>query len=92
MTEIPHMLRNPTHHYRVHQLKVRTLRKRRYHLDALFLIQVYLGSNCPLLEIAGLRVPAQYISEVLCLMSSQVETVPLLDALQLPTLFAGTLT
>jgi hypothetical protein len=42
-------------------LKLHTLRKRRYHLDALFLIQVYRGLKyCPsLLEAVGLRVPTR---------------------------------
>jgi hypothetical protein len=39
---------------------------RRHHLDALFLIQVCLGSKfCPsVLEIAGLRVPLRYIRDL----------------------------
>jgi hypothetical protein len=43
-------------------LKLHTLRKRRYHLDALFLIQVCRGLKyCPsLLEAVGLRVPTRY--------------------------------
>jgi hypothetical protein len=46
------------------QLKLHTLHKRGYHLDALFLIQVYCGSKfCLVLEIVGLRVPAQYIRD-----------------------------
>jgi hypothetical protein len=38
---------------------------RRHHLDALFLIQVYLGSKfCPsVLDIAGLPAPARYIGD-----------------------------
>jgi hypothetical protein len=61
---------------------------RRHHLDALF--QVYLGSKfCPsVLEIASLRVTARYIRDF----APQVNIVPLLDALQLLMLFAGTLT
>jgi hypothetical protein len=41
------------------QLKLHTLRKRRYHFDALFLTQLYRGSKfCPsVLETVGLRVP-----------------------------------
>jgi hypothetical protein len=44
-------------------LKLHTSRKRRYHLDALFLIQVYRGLKyCPsLLEAVGLRVPTRYL-------------------------------
>jgi hypothetical protein len=43
------------------QLKLQTLRKRRYYLDALFLIQVYLGSIfCPsVLDTVGLRAPVR---------------------------------
>jgi hypothetical protein len=46
-------------------LKLHTLRKRRYHLDALFLIQVYRGLKyCPsLLEAVGLRVPTGYLRD-----------------------------
>jgi hypothetical protein len=65
MTEIPHMLRNSKCHYRVQQLKLHNLRKRRQHLESLPLLQVYLGSKFyPLLETVGLRVPAQYIGEI----------------------------
>jgi hypothetical protein len=41
------------------QLRLHTLHKRRYHLDALFLTQVYRGSKfCPsVLETVGLRIP-----------------------------------
>jgi hypothetical protein len=47
------------------ELRLRALRTRRHHLDARFLIQVYLGSKfCPsVLEIVGLRVPARYIRD-----------------------------
>jgi hypothetical protein len=47
------------------QLKLHTLHKRRYHLDALFLTQVYRGSKfCPsALETVGLRVPVRYIRD-----------------------------
>jgi hypothetical protein len=47
------------------QLKLHTLRKRRYHLDALFLTQVYRGSKfCPsVLETVGLRVPVQSVRD-----------------------------
>jgi hypothetical protein len=47
------------------QLKLDTLRMRRHRLDALFFIQVYLGSKfCPsVLETVGLRVPARYIRD-----------------------------
>jgi hypothetical protein len=47
------------------QLKLHTLHKRSYHLDALFLTQVYRGSKfCPsVLETVGLRVPIRYIRD-----------------------------
>jgi hypothetical protein len=47
-------------------LKLHTLRKRRCHLDALFIIQVYRGLKyCPsLLEAVGLRVPTRYLRDV----------------------------
>ncbi|PNF35360.1 hypothetical protein B7P43_G02582 [Cryptotermes secundus] len=47
------------------QLKLHTLHKRRYHLDALFLVQVYRGSVlCPsAFETFGLRVPVRYIRD-----------------------------
>jgi hypothetical protein len=46
-------------------LKLHTLRKRRYHLDALFIIQVYRGLKyCPsLLEAVGLRVPTRHLRD-----------------------------
>jgi hypothetical protein len=46
-------------------LKLHTLRKRRYHLDALFLIQVYRGLKyCPsFLEDVGLLVPTRYLRD-----------------------------
>jgi hypothetical protein len=42
-----------------------TLHKGRYHTDALFLIQVHIGSTvCPSLsEIVGLQVPARHITD-----------------------------
>jgi hypothetical protein len=57
----------PIFHYRyayaLKQLKLHTLHKRRYHLDALFLIRVYRGSKFrpSLLETLRLRVPARHI-------------------------------
>jgi hypothetical protein len=47
------------------QLKLHTLHKRRCHLDALFLTQVYRGSKfCPsVFETVGLRVPVRYIRD-----------------------------
>jgi hypothetical protein len=52
------------------------------------------GTPIPIvLEIAGLRVPSQYIETLLWSMSvPQVKIVPPLDALQLLMLFAGALT
>jgi hypothetical protein len=46
-------------------LKLHALHKRRYHLDALFLIQVYCGLKfCPsLFEAVGLRVPTRYLRD-----------------------------
>jgi hypothetical protein len=46
-------------------LKLHTLQKRRYHLDALFLTQVYRGSTLSpsALEIVGLQVPVRYIGD-----------------------------
>jgi hypothetical protein len=46
-------------------LKLHTLRKRRDHLDALFLIQVYLGSKLwpSVLENVGLRVPTRHLRD-----------------------------
>jgi hypothetical protein len=46
------------------QLKLHNLHKRRYHLGALSLTQVYRGSKfCPsVLETVGLRVPVRYIT------------------------------
>jgi hypothetical protein len=47
------------------QLKLHTLHKRRYRLDALFLTQVYRGSKFCLsvLETVGLWVPVRYIRD-----------------------------
>jgi hypothetical protein len=44
-------------------LKLHTLHKRIYHLDALFLIQVYRGFKycSTLLEAVGLRVPIRFL-------------------------------
>jgi hypothetical protein len=73
--------------YALEQLKLRKLRKRRLHLDALFVFQVYLDSMfCPsLLETGGLRVPARQSDALLCPLSASP------DALQQLVLFAGTL-
>jgi hypothetical protein len=57
----------PQFHYcyplALEEVKLRTLLMRRHRLDALFLIQVYLGSKFwpSVLEIAGLPVPARHI-------------------------------
>jgi hypothetical protein len=46
-------------------LKLHSLRIRRHHLDALFLIQIYLGSKlCPsVLETVGHRVPIRHLRD-----------------------------
>jgi hypothetical protein len=46
-------------------IKLHTLPKRRDHFNALFLIQVYLGSKfCPsVLETVGLRVPTRHLRD-----------------------------
>jgi hypothetical protein len=46
-------------------LKLHTLRKRRYHLDALFIIEVYCGLKYrpSLLEAVGLRVLTRYLRD-----------------------------
>jgi hypothetical protein len=56
--------------YAVEQLKLHNLCKRRYHLNALFLIQVYVvfKFSPSLLETASLRFAAKYIRE-LCVLS-----------------------
>jgi hypothetical protein len=71
------------------ELKLHTLCKRRHHLSALFLTQVYFCFKFwpSILEIVGLRVSAD------CSVSApHVKTVPLLDVHQLLMLFAGVLT
>jgi hypothetical protein len=56
----------PQVHYRyslaLAELQLHTLRMRRLRFDALFLVQIYLGSKFrpSVLEIAGLRVPVRY--------------------------------
>jgi hypothetical protein len=50
--------------YALDQLKLSTLLKSRYHLDALFLTHVNLCSDlCSLLRTVGLQVPARYIRD-----------------------------
>jgi hypothetical protein len=69
------------------QLRSQTSRLRRHRLDALFFIQVYLGSQfCPpVFETVGLRTLLGASKTLLCSMSApQVKIVPLL------MLFAGT--
>jgi hypothetical protein len=84
---------NGVHYYydfALEQLKLHTLQKRRYHLDALFLTQVYRGSIlCPsALEIVGLRVPVRYIRDFpMFNVCSLTNIAPLLDVLQLQMLF-----
>jgi hypothetical protein len=58
-----------------------------------FFIQIYVRSKfLPLLGIVSLPVPARYIRALSCSMSApQIRIIPLLDALQLLMLFAGTL-
>jgi hypothetical protein len=52
--------------YALEQIKLHTLHKRRYHINALLFIQVYVGSKLGpfLLETVGLQVPAWYIRDV----------------------------
>jgi hypothetical protein len=54
---------NYCHGLALERLKLHTLQKRRHHLDALFLTEVYHGyTDCPsALEIVGLWVPVRYI-------------------------------
>jgi hypothetical protein len=51
--------------YVLEQLKLQALRKRKNHLDALFLVEVYLCYQfCPsVLETVGLRGPAWYVRD-----------------------------
>jgi hypothetical protein len=58
---VPHV--HYSYAYDLQYLNYNALRKRKYHLDALFLIKVYLGSkSCPsVLENVDPRVPAPYI-------------------------------
>ncbi|PNF36234.1 hypothetical protein B7P43_G08692, partial [Cryptotermes secundus] len=53
------------HDFALEQFKLHTLQKRRYHLDALFLIQVYHGSILypSALEMVGLHVPVRNIRD-----------------------------
>jgi hypothetical protein len=70
------------------------LRMRRHRLDALFLTQVYFGLKfCPsVLEIVGLRVPAQCIRDFSSFnVCSSCKNCPSLDVHQL-LMSAGTLT
>jgi hypothetical protein len=74
--------------------KLHALRKRRYHLDAQFLIQVYRGLKycLSLLEAVGLRDPTRYLRDFSMFnFSPSIRTVLLLDAHQLLMLSAGTL-
>jgi hypothetical protein len=75
--------------YALEHLKLHTSHKRRYHLDALFLIQVYLGSIfCPLLETVLLGMSWDF--SVLAMPALQVTTVLLLAAPQQIMLLVGT--
>jgi hypothetical protein len=71
--------------YALEQLKLRTLRKRRYYLDALLSFQVCFGSKFyRLLETVGLRVHSRYTRGFpLFIICSSNEDVLVLDALQL---------
>jgi hypothetical protein len=71
------------------QLKLHALHKRRYHLNVLFISQVYRGTKlCPsVLETVGLRIPGRYIRDFSMFVSVLlVKIVLLLDALQQLTL------
>jgi hypothetical protein len=75
-------------------LKLHTLRKRRYHLDALLLIQDYRGLKyCPsVLEAVGLRVPTRYLRDFSCsILALHLKSVLLKYVHQLLMLSAGTL-
>jgi hypothetical protein len=75
-------------------LKLHSLRKRRDHLEALFLIQVYLDSKfCPsVLETVGLRVLTRHLRDFpMFYVCPKFKTVLLLDVLQLLMLSARTL-
>jgi hypothetical protein len=77
------------------ELKLHTLGMRRYCLDELFLIQVYLGYKfCPsVLKLFVLEFLLGISETWLCSMDApHVKIVPLLDVNQLLMLFAGTLT
>jgi hypothetical protein len=74
-------------------LKLYTLHKRRHHLNALFLIQVYLGSKfcLSILETVSFSPYSAPQRLFFCSMFAlQLKTVLLLDALQLLILSAGT--
>ena len=77
------------------QLKLHTLQKRRYHHDALFLIQVYRGSVLCLLlwKLLAFGSLFDILEILLCSMSVLlVKIAPLPDALLLLMLSVGTLT
>jgi hypothetical protein len=77
--------------FALEQLKMHTLLKRRYHLDALFLAQVYIGS---IIFPSTLETAFGFLFDisVIFLCSTSVlliKIAPLLDALQLLMLFVG---
>jgi hypothetical protein len=70
-----------------------TLRNRRYHLDALFLFQVYPGSKFRHLKIISREWLIGISDTLFCSMSApQAKIAPLLCALLLLMLLIGTLT
>jgi hypothetical protein len=82
------------YYYYYYYLELYVLRKGTYHLDAQFLVELYLDFKlCPsVLEIVALRVPARYIRDfTLFNVCSSNKIVPLLDALQLLMLLEETL-
>jgi hypothetical protein len=86
---------NYRHGLALEKLKLHTLQKRRHHLDALFLTQVYRGyTDCPsALEIVGLQVPVRYIRDFpMFSISSVSQNCPRLYAHQQLMLFTGMLT
>jgi hypothetical protein len=78
--------------YALEQLKLYILRKRRYHLYALFFTQIYLGLEfySSVLETVGLQVPTCYIRGF-SIFALLLKVALLLEAFQL-LLFVGTLT
>jgi hypothetical protein len=71
---------------------IHTLRKRRRHLYAVFLVEVYFGSKfChSLFKTVGLRVPARCIGDISAFIVCVLVKIVLVDAPQLLMLFVGT--